>query len=350
LPLRGASLEAQRSQGCYFLPIAAGRTRLIERALREKHKNKKLSALCVFAVNKIKIGAWMFNFKSYTKAGSIQEAIQLLQQNPGAHLIAGGTDILVKLHKGKGQFDSLVDIHDVAELNFISRNDDGDIVIGPLTCFTHVAESPLICKHIPILSEAVLTIGGPQVRNMATIGGNLCNGVPSADSATPLIALNAVVTIAGRDGSRQMPLEDFFLGPSQVALEQHEMMTAITVSYDNYAGYYGHFYKYAMRGAMDIATINCSAVCKVEEGVLIDLRLAYGVAAPVPIRCKDTEDKIRGRKTSSQLLDEIAEAVKSDVSPRTSWRAAKDFRLQIIATLARRVVKQAILNAGGTIQ
>ena len=292
----------------------------------------------------------MFNIKSYSKAGSIEEAIRLLQENPDAHLIAGGTDVLVKLHKGKGQFDHLIDIHDLAELNFIRCNDAGDLVIGPLSCFTDVAESELIRKHIPILSDAILTIGGPQVRNMATIGGNLCNGVPSADSATPLIALNATVSIAGPDGSRQMPLKDFFLGPGQVALEHYEMMTAIIVSRENYVDYYGHFYKYAMRDAMDIATIGCSAVCKVENEILTDLRLAFGVAAPVPIRCKDTEDKTRGRKISTQMLDDIAEAVKDDVSPRTSWRAAKDFRLQIIATLARRVVKQAIENAGGTIQ
>ena len=150
----------------------------------------------------------MFNFKSYAKAGSVQEAIRLLKQNSEAHLIAGGTDMLVKLHKGKARFDHLVDIHDIAELNYITQNDVGDIVIGPLACFTHVAESPLIRKHIPILSDAILTIGGPQVRNMATIGGNLCNGVPSADSATPLIALNAVVTIENGNGSRQTVSRD----------------------------------------------------------------------------------------------------------------------------------------------
>ncbi|MGD9042715.1 MAG: xanthine dehydrogenase FAD-binding subunit XdhB [Desulfobacterales bacterium] len=292
----------------------------------------------------------MFNIKNYSKADSVADAIRLLKENPEAHLIAGGTDVLVKLHKGKAEFPHLIDIHDIADLNFIRQGDDGDLEIGPLSCFTDVAESELIRKHIPVLAEAVLTIGGPQVRNMATIGGNLCNGVPSADSATPLIALNAVVSIEGPDGSRQMLLEDFFLGPSQVALEHEEIMTAITVSRDNYTGYSGHFFKYAMRDAMDIATIGCSAVCKVEDGILADLRLAYGVAAPVPIRCKDTEEKIRGRKVSTQLLDDIAAAVKDDVSPRTSWRAAKDFRLQIIATLAHRAVKQAILNAGGTIQ
>jgi xanthine dehydrogenase FAD-binding subunit len=291
----------------------------------------------------------MFNFKSYHKAGSVEEAIRLLQENPEAHLIAGGTDVLVKLHKGKGQFHHLVDIHDIAELNFTTLTDEGDIVVGPLTCFSRVSESPLVLKHIPVLSEAILTIGGPQVRNMATIGGNLCNGVPSADSATPLIALNAQLTITGPDGSKQMPLEEFFLGPSSVALAPHEILTAITVTRDNYAGYHGHFYKYAMRDAMDIATIGCSSVCRVQDDILKDLRLAFGTAAPVPIRCKSTEKKARGRKVSQKLLDDISKTVVDDVSPRSSWRAAKEFRLQIIATLAQRVIKQAILNAGGTI-
>jgi xanthine dehydrogenase FAD-binding subunit len=185
---------------------------------------------------------------------------------------------------------------------------------------------------------------------MATIGGNLCNGVPSADSATPLIALNATVTIEGRDRSRQMPLESFFMGPSQVALEQHEILTAITITHDNYSDYFGHFHKYAMREAMDISTIGCSAVCKIKDGTLQDLRLAFGVAAPVPIRCKGTEDMVRGRKITSELLTDIANYVSADVRPRTSWRAAREFRLQIITTLAGRVVEQAILNAGGIIQ
>ncbi len=292
----------------------------------------------------------MFNFKSYDKASSVKEAIQLLKENPKAKLIAGGTDVLIKLHKGKGSFDHLVDIHDVPELNFISQNDIGDLVIGPTTCFTSVSESPLILKHVPVLSAAIRTIGGPQVRNMATIGGNLCNGVPSADSATPLICLNALLTIEGPQGSRQQPLEDFFLGPGKVALNPHEILTAITITRDNYDGYAGHFYKYAMRDAMDIATIGCSAVCKIENKILQDLRLAFGTAAPVPIRCKSTEHKACGQPISSKLLDDITMYVEKDVQPRDSWRAARDFRLQIITTLAQRVVKQAVLDAGGTIQ
>ena len=292
----------------------------------------------------------MFNIKSYQKADSIQEAVRLLQQNPQARLLAGGTDVLVKLQKGKGHFHHLIDIHGLDALNFIKLNDAGDLVIGSGTCFTIVEQSPLIRQHIPVLSLAISTIGGPQVRNMATIGGNLCNGVPSADSAPPLMALNAALTIEGVDGQRQVPLEDFFRGPGMVILEPQEVVTAIAVTRENYAGYHGHFYKYAMRDAMDIATIGCAAVCKVENNLLKDLRLAYNTAAPVPIRCRRTEQKACNRQVSQKLLDDIAARVSNDVKPRTSWRAAKDFRLQIISTLAQRVVGQAILNAGGTIQ
>lgn len=292
----------------------------------------------------------MFDIKSYRKAGSIQEAIRLLQENPKARLIAGGTDVLIKLHKGKGEFHHLVDVHDIPELNFITLMENGDLVIGSGTCFTRVEESALVRKHTPVLSEAVSTIGGPQVRNMATIGGNICNGVPSADSATPLLAFNAVLTIQGLAGTRKLPIDKFFVSPGRVALEPHEMLTAIAITRENYDGYYGHFYKYAMRQAMDIATIGCTAVCKVADGVLEDLRLAYGVAAPVPIRCKCAEKEAKGRLVSPELLEDIAKAALDDVKPRTSWRASREFRLHIIATLARRVVKQAILNSGGIIQ
>ena len=291
----------------------------------------------------------MFDFKDYTKADSIQQAIELLQAHPAARLVAGGTDVLVKLHKGKTEFPFLVDIHDLSELNYVRQTSDGDLLIGSGTRFTTVAESPAVLEQIPILATAVLTIGGPQIRNMATIGGNLCNGVPSADSAPPLIALNAVLTIEGARGQRELLLENFFKGPGRVALEHDEILTAITIKRENYDGYHGHFFKYAMRHAMDIATIGCAAVCRVEDGQMRDLRLAFGTAAPVPIRCRLTEKKACDCNVSRELLADIAETVWQDLNPRSSWRATKDFRLQIISTLAHRVVRQAIVNAGGSV-
>jgi len=119
----------------------------------------------------------MFDIQTYHKAGSVQEAIHLLEQNPDTRLIAGGTDVLVKLYKGKGGFHHLVDIHDVAELNFVTLKGDGDLVIGPGTSFTTVANSALVCRHIDVLSTAVSTIGGPQVRSVVAVRPNSGNVV-----------------------------------------------------------------------------------------------------------------------------------------------------------------------------
>ena len=289
----------------------------------------------------------MFQFKSCDKAGTVREAIALLQKIPDARIISGGTDVLIKLHEGKKGYEHLVDIHDIDELKHISINKNGNIVIGSGASFVKITESPIIKKHINVLSVAVSTVGGPQVRNMATIGGNICNGVTSADSASTLFALNAVLSIEGADGIRDIPIGDFYLGPGKVDLKSHEILISISITPDNYIGYNGHFYKYAMRNAMDIATIGCSSVCKVENGCLIDLRLAFGVAGPVPLRCTSTEKMAAGEKIDSQLLNKIADNVRNDVNPRTSWRASKEFRLQIIRELARRVTAKAIEEAGG---
>jgi xanthine dehydrogenase FAD-binding subunit len=124
-------------------------------------------------------------------------------------------------------------------------------------------------------------------------------------------------------------------------------LTAITISRDNYEGLHGYYYKYAMRDAMDIATIGCAALCRVKDGVLEDLRIAYGVAGPVPARCKKGEAYGMGQKISKDLLIEIAEIVPEDLNPRSSWRASKEFRLHIIKTLASRVIEKAIVKAGG---
>ena len=291
----------------------------------------------------------MYNFQSYTKAESVSHAIRLLQEIPQASLIAGGTDVLIDLHEGKEKFLHLVDIHDIQELQQITMTDTGDLVIGSGTNFTALEESPVITERVPMLAEMVLTFAGPQLRNMATIGGNICSGMTSADSAPPLFTLNAVLTLEGADGQRTIPIEDFYKGPGKVNIESHEVLTTVIISRDNYEGLHGYYYKYAMREAMDIATIGCAALCQVDDGVLKDLRIAYGVAGPVPVRCKKGEAYGRGKKITKSLLMEIAEVVPEDLNPRSSWRASKEFRLHIIKTLASRVIEKAIIKAGGKI-
>jgi xanthine dehydrogenase FAD-binding subunit len=292
----------------------------------------------------------MFNFESYVKAESVPHAIRLLQENPQARLIAGGTDVLINLHEGKESFRSLVDIHDLPDLKHITLTDAGDIVIGSGTTFSDLAASSIISERIFMLAEMVSTFAGPQLRNMATIGGNICNGMTSADGAPPLFVLNAVMTVEGGNGRRDIPIEDFYLGPGKVSIESHEVLTAITIGRDNYEGLHGYYHKYAMREAMDIATLGCAALCGVKDGVLKDLRIAYGVAAPVPVRCRKAEALGIGKKVSKTLLTELIEVIPEDLHPRSSWRASKEFRLHIIKTLAARVMEKVIVKAGGKIE
>ena len=292
----------------------------------------------------------MFQLKSYEKATSVKEAIRLLKANPSARLIAGGTDVLIRLRNGKTKFEHLVDIHGLEELKNCSMEKDGTMMIGSGVTFTQAMQSEIIQKNISLLVVASGTVGGPQIRNVATIGGNICNGVTSADSAGALFALNAILNIEGNDGTRQVPIADFYLGPGKVDLKQDEILTSFNITPENYQDHHGFYYKYAMRNAMDIATIGCAAVIKIKGNLLEDLRLAYGVAAPVPIRCTQTENLAKGQKLSEKLLQDIENSVARDVNPRTSWRASKEFRLQIIKELSRRVVRTAIENAGGSIK
>lgn len=146
----------------------------------------------------------MFDIDSYHQADSVDEAIDLLSRNPKAIPIAGGTDVLVRLHQSNPDYRHLVDIHHVAELKKISLEPDGIIVVGSGATFTDVTESRIITENIPVLALGAGSVGGPQVRNQATVGGNICNGAPSADSAAPLLVLNAVVELKGPQGTRRM--------------------------------------------------------------------------------------------------------------------------------------------------
>ncbi len=292
----------------------------------------------------------MFQIKNYEKARSIEHAIELLKANPEARPIAGGTDVLIRLRDGKPGYDQLVDIHGLEELKQQKLRADGALIIGSGVTFTMAMNSEIIREKVPILSTASGSVGGPQVRNVATIGGNICNGVTSADSASPLMVLNATLQLKGAESERLIPIADFYKGPGKVDKQQQEILTAFIINPSDFENYHGHYHKYAMRNAMDIATIGCAALCKLEDNHLEDLRLAFGVAAPVPIRCPVVEEAVRGKPINQDLIREIENLVKEDVNPRTSWRASREFRMQIISELSRRVVSTAIKKAGGNIE
>ena len=291
----------------------------------------------------------MYDIENYYNASTIKEAVTLLKEHPDARIISGGSDVLIKIHEGKMAGTSLVCIRDIKEIKGVDLMESGDIYIGAGTTFSHVTSDPIIQKYIPVLGEAVDQVGGPQVRNIGTIGGNVCNGAVSADSVPTLFSLNAMLRIADGTGGRMIPIRDFYLGPGKVDLQQGDVLTHIVIPGKEYQGYHGHYIKYSMRNAMDIATLSCSVVSKVnpEKKILEDVRITFGVAAPVPYRCVETENAIKGMPLGEELLSKVEEMVRQEIHPRDSWRASREFRLQIGGEIARRALMRSIELAGG---
>lgn len=293
----------------------------------------------------------MYDIQKFYKAVDVDDAIRALNEDPEAMVICGGSDVLIKIREGKFAGCSLVSIHGLKELEGIFLEEDGTIVIGPATTFSHVTNHPIIQRLIPMLGNAVDQAGGPQLRNVGTIGGNVCNGATSADSASSLLALDAVLILRGACGERTVPVREFYTGPGKTVRDQGEILTQIRIARESYEGFGGHYIKYGKRNAMEIATLGCACTVKLTANKthIEEMRLAYGVAAPTPIRCNATEDSVRGMEVGPQLYETVGKGALKEVNPRSSWRASKEFRLQLVEELGKRALKQAIVYAGGDV-
>ena len=291
----------------------------------------------------------MYDLAALYEAKSVEEAVALRLEHPEAQIIAGGTDVLVQMREGKRAGKALISIFGIDALRGVQLEDDGTIRIGSLTSFSHITRDPIIQQYISVLGEAVDLVGGPQIRNAGTIGGNTCNGVTSADSASTLFAWDAVVELTGSHGIRRLPIRDFYLRAGVVDLKPDEIQTAILIPKAAYEGYFGHYIKYAMREAMDIATTGCSVNVKLslDKKTIEDARLTYGVAGPIPMRAGTAEAAAKGQPVSRETVSAFAKAVLEDVHPRDSWRASKAFREHIAVELARRCLMESIRLAGG---
>ena len=293
----------------------------------------------------------MYDIRALYEANSVPHAIELLRAHPEARIIAGGSDVLVQMREGKLAGCELVSIYGLDELRGVRMEQDGTIRIGSLTSFSHITRDPVIQEHMAVLGEAVDQVGGPQIRNIGTIGGNTCNGVTSADSASTLFAYDAVIELTGPEGVRRIPIQSFYVRAGVVDLRPAELQTAILIPRESYEGYRGHYIKYAMRSAMDIATTGCSVNVKLTEdrAAIADARIAYGVAGPVPLRAPSAEAAVKGRPVSKETVAAFGRAELDDVNQRTSWRASREFRLQLVEELAKRALRESIRLSGGTI-
>ena len=293
----------------------------------------------------------MYDIQSIYQAKSVDDAIRALQADPSAIVIAGGTDVLIKIREGKLAGCSLVSIHNLTdELSGVTLSPGGDVEIGPLTTFRGVTFSDVIRQTVPVLGEAADMAGGPQLRAAGTIGGNVCNGITSADTASTLVALDAVLRVRGPKGERDVPISEWYQGVGRVALAPYELLVKIIIPRDNYAGYTGHYIKYAQRAAMDIATLGVSCLVKLtdDKKTVDDAALAFGVAGPVPMRAPSAEAAVRGLPIE-EAIAVIGKAALADVNPRTSWRASREFRIQLIEELSPRALREAARKGGADV-
>ncbi len=293
----------------------------------------------------------MYDIKALYEAKTVDEAVALRLEHPEAQIIAGGSDVLVQMREGRRAGAELISIYGIDALRGVSMDSDGALRIGSLTSFSHITKSGLIQKHIAVLGQAVDQVGGPQIRNIGTIGGNTCNGVTSADSASTLFAWDALIELTGAQGRRIVPIADFYLGAGRVDIRPDEIQTCVIIPKPSYENCFGHYIKYSMRNAMDIATLGTSVNLRLspDRRSVERARIAFGVAGPVPLRCGHAEALVRGRAPDLALAEEFSRAVLEDINPRDSWRASKDFRRHIAVESAKRAFIESVKLCGGEI-
>ena len=293
----------------------------------------------------------MFNIKELYIAESLDHAINLLDKYENTKIISGGTDVLINLRSNVSSSVELVSINGLKELRYVNKDEDGLIRIGATSTFSDIEKNHIIKEYLPVLAQGAASVGGPQIREVGTIGGNICNGATSADTATQLTVLNANLLLKSNKGERLIPITEFYTGPGKTVRKRDEVLVEIQIQEKDYSGFSGEYIKYAMRNAMDIATIATTAYVKLSDDkkIIEDGRISFGVAAPTPIRAKNTEKYLKNLEISEENINEIRNLVLKDVSPRDSWRASKSLREQIIKENAVRSLISAIEKEGGKI-
>lgn len=278
--------------------------------------------------------------QDYMAPTSLDEAARLLASGD-ATVLAGGTDLMPQTRSGARQFKrALLNISRLEELHGIGRA-DGKLRIAALTTVTEVLQSDLLQSRAPILVQAADRFAAGQVRNSATIGGNICNASPAGDMIIPLLLLDAVVDLASwsADGLtlRTVPLRDFFVGPGNTVMAGNEIFTGVRFNAPG-AGFVARFEKAGARPALDISVVSVGVAGRLENRALVDARVAFGAVAPVPRRGPRTEAFIEGRVLDEQAIAEAAETARGEVSPITDVRASAWYRKELVAVFTRRLL------------
>ena len=279
------------------------------------------------------------------KPRSVLDALSLLEKmREEAKVIAGGTEVVIYLKSRQISPKYLIDISDLKELEFI-REDDEFLRVGPLTTHHALEKSSLIQKRAHILGEAASQIGTMQVRNMGTIGGNLVNASPAADTATPLLALGASLKLMRGSGKRVVPIDGFFVHVKKTILQSNELLTEIQVP--NQPPKTGAvFMKVGRRAAHDLSIVNVATAITVDEGVCKNIRIALGSVAPTPIRAKKAEDFLKEKTLEEATIKKASEIASEETRPISDVRASAHYRKEISKVLVRLTIQKAIDRIG----
>ena len=274
---------------------------------------------------------------------TLQEASRLLKENgPGGRFLAGGTDLVIAM-KEKGLLPKyIVDLKRVPGLGGIRENSDGSISLGALTTLYEIETSKLIKKKYPFLAQSAAEVGSIQIRNRATIGGNMANASPSADTSPALMALGATATIVSASGERKILVEEFFKGPGQSVMNVDEIVTEITIPKSG-PSLVGEYIKFSPREMMDLAYVGVAVAYNLaaNDKKCTGVRIVLGAVAPTPIRAKRAEAALEGQVLSEALAEKVGQIAAEEAKPISDVRSSADYRRAMVGTMTKR----ALLNA-----
>jgi CO/xanthine dehydrogenase FAD-binding subunit len=276
---------------------------------------------------------------SYEKPPTLSQALHLLaSQGDRASVIAGGTDLLVRMKEKRLAPEMLVDIQGLPELKALELSRDG-LHLGALRTHAEIASSSSVLAQAPVLAQASGSVGAVQTRNLGTLGGNLCAGVPSMDGAPALLAMEAEVNIAAVGGTRSLPLHQFFRGPSLTALEPGELLLEVVIPVTSLRKP-ASFHKFGRRKALSLALVNAAAAFRLDKaGRIAEPRVALGAVAPTPMRAPNVEDYLTGKSPEEpQVLQKAGRLAAEEAKPIDDFRASAAYRRELIRVLVGRAL------------
>jgi carbon-monoxide dehydrogenase medium subunit len=283
----------------------------------------------------------------YAATATIDEAVSLLAaRGERARVLAGGTDIIVQLREGLREADMVVDVKRIPELSQITWNAQHGLRIGAAVSCYRLYTDPQICAAYPALTDSAKIIGGWQIQSRASVGGNLCNSSPAADSIPSLIALGAVCQIAGPEGTRQLPVSEFCQSPGRNALGRGEFLVALDLPPTS-AKSSSAYLRFIPRNEMDIAVVGAGAWVQLDpSGKTIQAaRVALGAVAPTPVLAADANQWLAGKPADDATLTEAGERAKKSASPISDRRGPAEYRVHLVGVLTRRALRSALDRA-----